>query len=626
MTAEHFFKTFSQGMGATALLSACAAVMGLVQLAAGADGAGAMANPVRLAKDGYFRLADGSLYVPLGGIHGNVIPLSALKLNDQQRAKVEGKLWNGFVDFADADEDMLDQWFKQCADNGINCLRLFPRANVGVDVLDLCGKLNPDLQAAFSRAFKVGQKYNIRFLLMIIAEPDRLGYGQKRALEKFVLPRYSAEELATLTPAQKRFIVDRKLVSTREFFTDPDVLACQKLYLQQALEWVARERQIYALEIYNEQGWWQGMRNEEGRRGKAFTFPIEQEEIRWTAEIVKAIKQRLPNMPVCISHPGFGVTAYEPLKWSAQTGVDFYSTHMYAGLCGDVGQVDFSAVTGATARVLDSGVINFNGEWGILDHAIPEPIRQRGHRDAIWLALMERCPGFLQWEHVLLSENRWPNKVMNALPKGFSPQAPDLAVEIGAAYREFHLNTRYPLYSAEKPPEAFTFIRQKYQDKNIQMIYAAYMHSLDLGVPARFTISADPASQPAATSQPAGKTMTMEEFARLDGSTLARPIQAVGGYQLAYVKDKNSLTYVAYLRSRTMQRFDSQVLGVPAEAPLSLKLDLPAGQYTVRMINLDQDKLDRQTVDAKATVNLSEKTSDDYVLVITPAGVKLALD
>ena len=233
-------------------LSSCMLIMSMSQAAV-------MANPVRLSLDDSFYLRDGTPFRPLGGFHGNVIPMSLLKLDEKQLREFEPKLWEGHLDLFDAPEEVLQQWFEYLAENGVTSLRLFPRthlnADQGLDVLDLCGKINEDLKEAFHRAFAAAEPYNIRFLLQIMPEPVRTGYLTPKALEDHVLPRFTQEELDNLTPAQKRFLVDRKNVSMGEYFTDPDVLACQKLYLQQILKWVADEPQIFALEVYNEQGW-----------------------------------------------------------------------------------------------------------------------------------------------------------------------------------------------------------------------------------------------------------------------------------------------------------------------------------------------------------------------------------
>lgn len=590
------------------ILSACIMMLGVSQIFAGVEHR--MASPVRLSRDGRFLQTDGTPFIPLGGFHGNVMPMSLLELSEDERREFEPNLWQGHLDLFDAPESVLQQWFQYLAENGVTSLRLFPRARVGMDVLDLCGEVNAELQAAFHRAFAAAEPYNIRFLLQIMPEPGRTGYINRRALESHVLPRFTQEEMENLTPAQKRFIIDNETVKMAEYFTDPDVLACQKLYLKSVLEWVADEPQIFALEIYNEQGW--GGARIDDKWQQVFTYPWEDAEIRWTGEIVRAIKERLPEMPVCLSHPGFGITGFDPLKWSQGAEVDFYSQHLYAGLCGAGEDIDFAPVTAATAAIISARFINFPGEWGILNSKAPEAIRRRNHRDAIWLNMMTGGQGFMQWEYDFPEEYHWVNRIFQSLPVDFSPEPPDLAVEIGQAYRDFQTNTRYLLFSEDQWFSSWEFNRQKQADENIRKIFAAYQRSLELGVPIRFVMDQDDA-------------MPLEQFL-LTGSDevicTSATIRAPGGYQLAYIRSNR--IWVGYLRSRGIEKFNGHFLGVPTESPLNIRLNLPEGQYTVRVINLETDEIQKHSVTAPADIHVASETSDDYVLVITDAGVKLS--
>lgn len=159
-------------------------ILGLLLLAsAEAARCGAPASPVRLNSDGCFRLSSGKVFVPLGGFHGNEIPLSMITLSAAERRRVEPFLWDaqktdglGHIDLFDASDDMLHHWFRTLAERGVTAVRLFPRARIGVNVLDLCGEPNPDLQAVFERAFRAARPYGIRFLLQIIPEPNLSRY------------------------------------------------------------------------------------------------------------------------------------------------------------------------------------------------------------------------------------------------------------------------------------------------------------------------------------------------------------------------------------------------------------------------------------------------------------------
>ena len=591
-----------------------AALLLALAMAGGAPAAarreGGAASPVRLAADGWFRLNNGKLFVPLGGFHGNMIPVAMVRPDAKELRRLSPYLWDaqttdglGHIDLFDASDEILRRWFRMLAGEGVTAVRLFPRARVGPNVLDLCGRPNLALEAAFERAFRAARPYGIRFLLQIIPEPNLSCYSNDDSVKNYVLPGLSPEEMGRLTPSQKRFIVERRHVGLRDWFTDPDVLSCQKLYLERVLEWVARQPQIFALELYNEQGWSESDFGD--KRLTVFGYPWEEAEIRWTGEIARFIKQRLPGMPVTVSHAGFGVVGFDPFRWAAESPMDFYSPHMYAGLCGESVELDFGAVSGATAAVIGAGLVNFNGEWGVLNSLATQDVRRLAHRDALWLSLMAHSPGFMQWTYEFPDEYRRPAAIIAALPKDFSPERPKLAVDIGEAYRRFHDNTRYPLFSPDKVFPAFPFIRQKQADANLQRIFAAYRRSLDMGVPIRFTMSR------------ADGSLSVEEFAALDAAAISRPIRASGGYQLAYLADPRSRTWLAYLRSRKVQAFGRQFLGVRVEKPLRIDLDLPPGRYHAYLIDLDSGGVRASKPAARGSIDVAGRTAHDYVLMIT---------
>lgn len=498
-----------------------------------------------------------ALILPLGGFHGNEIPLARIHLKPAEYQRVQPFVWSdqktdgqGHLDLFDASDKTMRGWFKQLARNGVTAVRLFPRARVDGDTLDLCGKLNPDLQRVFHRAFQAARPYGIRFLLQILPEPVISGYWNHALAERYGLPRYSPDELARLTPAQRRFLLARQEVRNAAFFSDPDVLACQKLYLQQALAWVAAEPQVYALEVYNEQG---RVRDDA--------------EIRWTAEIVRFIHQRLPGMPVTLSHPGFGITGFDPLEWSRRTGVEFYSAHLYAGQCGAFADVDFSAVTAASTAVLRAaGLVNYPGEWGVLASSAPREVVRRAHRDAIWLTLLAGAPGFLQWTYDFVEEYRWPKRVFGELPREFSPDPPAPA----------------PADFAER--------------------WAAF-ESTPIGPPRR--------------SNPILRGLYLDYRRSLDPGGVA-PLRAPAGWQLGWLGDSRHRIWIGYLRSREIRAFGEQFLGVPVARPLRLAFNLPPGRYRVSLIDLERNHRRRLRLDGRATLDLSAGTDSDYAIEITP--------
>ncbi len=467
--------------------------------------------------------------LPLGGFHGNEIPLARVKVSTPAYVwdgqKTDGR---GHLDLWDASDGVMRRWFRQLAANGVTAIRLFPRARVNGDTLDLCGKLNPELQRVFQRAFAAAKPYGIRFLLQILPEPVITGYWNRSLVDRFVLPRYSRTELAAATPAQLRFLTKRKEVHGADYFTDPDVLACQKLYLEQALRWIAKEPQVFALEVYNEQG----HSRPPPALARAGETAWQDAEIRWTAEIVRFIHERLPHIPVTISHPGHGITGYDPVEWTRRAGADFYSAHYYAGLCGENPGLDFAATTAASTAFLKTAVTNYPGEWGVLDTGAPREVLRTAHRDAIWLTLLAGAPGFMQWTYDFVEEYRWPSKLFRALPAAFSPEPAPSMQGLEPTWREFQA-----AYAADLP--FFMLNSQRRNDSNLRHILDTYRERL----------------------------------------------QGAPGWQVASLTDSKRGIWIAYVRSREIRAFGKTYLGVPVARPLALKNPLDPGEYHAYIID-----------------------------------------
>ncbi len=604
-----------------------AVMLGMVQAAAGLEvPAGGEAVTIRLDEHGYFRRGDGRLFVPLGGLHGNVAPLRNLTVSARQRQvwRQNDLIWDAHghahgqaVDLVDLDDAQLRAWFEKLRDCGINSLRLFPRRQVGTELLDQVGRLNRAFAEDLSRVFRVGAEYGLHFQLMLLGEPWRTGYSNAEALERHALPAYDKTTLDKLTPGQRRFLVERRFARPPQFFTDADVRSCQEAYLREAADWLRGHPNVFAVELYNEQGWWKSGTIDQ-RRQKVFVSPAEQaDEIAWSAAMTRMIRELMPGVPICLSHPGFGVTAYDPRPWVEQADVDFYSTHQYAGLDGTHEQVDFAATTGATAAILSAIGPHAFGEWGWLDPRVDEEVLRRVHRDAIWLSLLAGAAGFMQWPFECLEEYRWPRRVFDALPPGFAPGPAELAVDASAAYAALHDPDRYPLLADGQPVPAFIANRRKQADEHYRAIMRAYLRGLEAGVPVRFVLR-DGGEHAGAAA------MSLEAFTAMDLAALPRPLRADGGFQLTWMHDPNARVYIAYLRSRRIEEHHGQWIGMPNPADLTLRFNLPApapGQPSWRMtlVNLEKDTVRVEDVQPDAAVVIAERTTDDFILIVAPS-------
>jgi hypothetical protein len=194
----------------------------------------------------------------------------------------------------------------------------------------------------------------------------------------------------------------------------------------------------------------------------------------------------------------------------------------------------------------------------------------------------------MQWAYDFRDEFRWASRVFRALPREFSPDPPLAEENIAEWWRAFQ---QAP--AAISPPN-FMLNRERRMDRNLQSIVSAYGRALDTGVPLRFTLAG--AGQPAAR---------------------AIPIRALGGYQLSYLGDTAHRTWIAYLRSRQVRKFGNTYLGVPVEAPLRLRFDLPDGDYNAELIDLSRNRARHLRITANSEITVSPKTQADYVLVVT---------
>ena len=335
----------------------------------------------------------GDSYLALGGFYGNVISASDLRDEDPDNADLAkllaGTKKKGWIEWDKASPQLWDAWFEHLSSRGVTALRVFPRRKDDGDVLDLCGKVNPPLLDLMKRFFAAAKPYGIRFLLIVMPEPPRTGYLSKQNLKQWVSRAYKKSELAKLPAAQRRFVVERRTVSLGEYFTDPDVWACQRQYLDALLEWVKKEPQVFALEIVNEPGWW----------NERFHWDKEEAAEAWGSRVADYLHERVPQIPVCLSHPGFGILGYEPLRWCRETTVDFYSPHLYCGLGGARRGMEFGTVTDLVTNYCCAVKPAFLGEWGVLSSKVDRRVRQLALRDAIWFSILNVNPGLFQWVH-----------------------------------------------------------------------------------------------------------------------------------------------------------------------------------------------------------------------------------
>lgn len=326
-----------------------------------------------------------------GGLYGNAISATELRAkhpkSKELKSLLTGTRKEGWIEWDKAPEELWHIWFAYLRDAGINALRLFPRMKDNGDVLDLCGRVNKPLLELMERYIATAADYGIGFSLIVMPEPTRTGYLKKPHIKKFVIPHFKKSEIAKLPAAQKRFVQQQKTVSLADYFIDPDVWACQRLYLDELVAWIKTQPQIFSLEVVNEQGWW----------NEKFHWEDEEATEAWGSRIVDYLHKKIKKLPVCISHPGFGILGYEPLRWTRETPIDYYSPHLYCGIGGAKRGLDFGLVSDLVINYASALKPAFLGEWGIVSDKVDARLRQLALRDALWFSILNASPGMFQW-------------------------------------------------------------------------------------------------------------------------------------------------------------------------------------------------------------------------------------
>ncbi|MBU0608163.1 MAG: hypothetical protein KKI08_09750, partial [Armatimonadetes bacterium] len=272
-------------------------------------------DPIVIGDHGYFlRGKGGKPWLPLGGFYANWVGLPE-----------GGEEGRKLISFVDATEEELAHWLDFLASQGVTGMRFMLRAHTprGMEPMDIIGRVNMPLFAKVLRYLDLARKHDIRFMLVIHEDYTKPAYYNHKALETFCLPQYASENLDALPPCQRRFIRDRKLLGViGEKYTDPDVMACQDQYTRQLLGLLRDNPQLFSWEFENEM----------------VDCPQS-----WAQHMAGVIRSADPVTPICASHGGGGLHTGDPLWWTKNSGVDFYTYHLYPHRGSTSAEVDYGA-------------------------------------------------------------------------------------------------------------------------------------------------------------------------------------------------------------------------------------------------------------------------------------------
>lgn len=330
--------------------------------------AGPRPNPVRLLPNGYFQ-ASNKPWLPLGGFYANWVGLPT----------PDGE-WDKRLSFTDATDDQVIVWLKYLKANGVTAQRFMLRTHrkEGMEPMDIIGRVNLGLFAAFLHYLDLARPFGFQFLLVLHEDYTKPAYYDRRALERWCLPWYAGENLDALPPFQRRFIRDRDLVGTiDEKYTDPDVMACQDQYVREIIGLVKDNPLVFGYELENEM----------------VNCPAD-----WANHALAAIRGVDPATPLCVSHGGGGLHTADPAWWKEKTTIDFYTYHLYPhGTTSP--EMDYGLALDVLTRYGRMGKPAFLGESSgdQFSYGPDRETRRWTMRDIVWFSLVNGNPGCFFW-------------------------------------------------------------------------------------------------------------------------------------------------------------------------------------------------------------------------------------
>jgi len=521
---------------------------------------------VRLLSNGYFAVGD-EPYVPLGGYYANLVLVPE---GEDEFARMAS-----FVDCTDAE---IDRFMEHLHRQGATAIRFMLRAHrpSGMEPMDLCGRVNPELFARIQRYMEIASRYGLKFMLTLHEDYTKPAYFNRSHLEQFVLPFYSGADPDELSDAQRRFVVEgRLLTDIAEKYTDADVIACQDAYVRELVGLLRGNPNVFSYELENEM----------------VDCPPE-----WVNHQVELLKSLDPRTLVCISHGGLRWA--DPLWWRKNSKIDFYNYHLYPHHGNTTPEIDYATAVDMLVRYSRMAGPSFLGE-SLGDQFVrlePSGARRLIARDIIWLSLAGGDPGVFFWNHRMpeISEFRLARDAASNIDwTKFDRKKPEVGVDVA------------------HPLDDDKFFRTDPGKKVYEDMGRICRHYASLGVDFDFTFEpdayrlhapSDSDSLPVPTNVPVRPSAGYEVRSLVDsrGSTVLAYASNCAGIE-KWV-DPDNAQWVQYLRKR-------------ARAEGRFMLDLAAERYTLTLYNLDTGEITTRTVGGSDTIDLGA-TDGDFAFIL----------
>jgi hypothetical protein len=522
-------------------------------------------NPVTVGDNGYFRTADGLPYVPLGGFYINWVGLPD---------PATGEMGRVIRSFTDVTEEQTREWLAYLQSQGVTTLRFMLRTHTqgGLEPMDLGGRMNRPLFARALRLMDLARPFGIRFLLVVHDDYDKPVYCNAATLERFALPQFAGEDLDALPPHQRRFIRDRKLLKLpSEKYADPAAIRCQDDYARELIGALRGNPQVFGDELENEM----------------VDCPRE-----WAAHAVRVIREADPEAPICASHGGGGLHTADPLWWTTETPIDFYTYHLYPIGSTDA-QTDYGAAVLGLAKYGTMAGTCFLGESSgdeFSDYPVERTDDRRYlMRDIIWMSLIAGNPGCFFWNARgdEIEQFRLASEIMGRIDWTRWRRAP---AEVALTTAHLLADDKY-----YRTPDGT-------RDRTNLGRYCQEFLSRGLDF--------DLARQPSGY----GHTVAVAEYAPPEPAQ--QPFRVSPGFQLASLTREGRTEGLLYLRNFAgvhewaVPGRGSMWLREREPTPLSLRLNLGRGERDLTWWDLDTGESGSRTVAADAFLDLGETDHD----------------
>ena len=530
-----------------------------------------LANRIQLLPNGYFADASGRPFVPLGGFYANWV----------QKETPDGQ-WSDLSAFTGRTDEEKRRWLEFLHDSGATALRFMLRTHHqgGTEGMDVGGRVNHWLFAEALRYMDLAREFGLLFLLVVHDDYDKPVYVNEKHLAQFALPQFAHDALDALPPAQRRFIRDRRLAGAHgEKYTDPDVLACQDQYARELVTALRYNPQVFAYELENEM----------------VECPSE-----WATHAADVIREVNPRALVCVSHGGGGLHTADPLWWFENTGIDFYTYHLYPHGRRTSADMDYGTAVDVLTRYGRMCGPCFLGESAGDQFRLHPDVATRRWvmRDIIWLSLTNGNPGVFFWNArgPEVREFGMARQAMGELDLlSFRRLVPEIAVDVS------------------HPLEDDKFFRTPDGEKAYAMMGRYARHYMDRGIDFDFVCGKSDHTRKA----------SLDSFAPPEPSAVF--LRPAPGVQLTYLARADWGEALVYLRNvAEVVLWESpmgtrgswkQWLRARKPVPTRVRFGLPDGAYDVRVCDLDERTVRIEKHEASGILDLGT-TDHDFALVL----------